>query len=153
MEEVNLQIMLEDFSFEYTKMKKENVIELLRERGCRITKQRLLLLDIILSEECSCCKEIFYEATKQDKGIGQSTVYRMVGLLEEIGAINRKNMYKILDCKECNGREAYEIVLDDQTVCVLNQKQWKEILRAGMQKYGYIKKQEIATDYGICNLF
>lgn len=137
--------MTEDFVFEYTKMKRDKVIELLREQGCRITKQRLLLLDIILSEECSCCKEIFYEATKQDKGIGQSTVYRMVGLLEEIGAINRKNMYKISYEGECERKEIYEIMLDDKTVCVLNPEQWKEILRAGLQKYGYIKKQKIQS--------
>ena len=66
-----------DLRFERTKMQKEMVIERLKEQGCRITKQRLILLVIILSEECSCCKEIFYEASKRDKGIGQSTVYRM----------------------------------------------------------------------------
>lgn len=79
------------------KLQKEIIIEKLRKRGCRITKQRLVLLDIILSEECSCCKEIYYKAVKQDEGIGFATVYRMINTLEEIGAISRKNMYKISD--------------------------------------------------------
>ncbi|CDE43344.1 fe2+/Zn2+ uptake regulation proteins [Clostridium sp. CAG:411] len=132
-----------DLRFERTKMQKEMVIERLKEQGCRITKQRLILLDIILSEECSCCKEIFYEASKRDKGIGQSTVYRMVSLLEEVGAINRKNMYKISCSMDCDKKEACQIELDDNTVCHLSPKEWKDVLRAGLEQYGYVKNQEI----------
>ena len=76
-------------------MDKETVIRLLKEHGCRITRQRLILLDVILNEDCGSCKEIYYKASKQDKTIGTATVYRMVNTLEEIGAISRKNMYKI----------------------------------------------------------
>lgn len=47
--------------YQRTQMRKENIIEKLRERGCRITKQRQILLDVILKEECSCCKEIYYK--------------------------------------------------------------------------------------------
>ena len=78
-----------------TKMQKELVLQKLREKGCRITKQRQVLLDIILQEECASCKEIYYKAQKEDDGIGTATVYRMMNLLEEIGAISRKNMYRI----------------------------------------------------------
>lgn len=76
--------------------KKEMIIQKLRDRGCRITKQRLILLDIILENEYSSCKEIYYQASKIDSNIGTATVYRMLNTLEEIGAINRKNVYKIL---------------------------------------------------------
>ena len=132
-----------DLRFERTKMQKEMVIERLKEQGCRITKQRLILLDIILSEECSCCKEIFYEASKRDKGIGQSTVYRMVSLLEEVGAINRKNMYKISCSMDCDKKEACQIELDDNTVFHVSPKELKDVLRAGLEQYGYVKNQEI----------
>ena len=37
---------------------KEAIVQKLKASGCRITKQRLMLLDIILEEDCSCCKEI-----------------------------------------------------------------------------------------------
>ena len=50
------------------------MIRKLRERGCRITRQRLMLIDIILEEECSCCKEIFYRASEKNPGIGPATV-------------------------------------------------------------------------------
>ena len=42
-------------------MQKEAIIQKLKERGCRITKQRLMLLDIIMEEDYSCCKEIYYK--------------------------------------------------------------------------------------------
>ena len=71
-------------------MEKEVVIQKLRERGFRITKQRQILLDVILQEECTSCKEIYYKAVDFDPGIGAATVYRMVNLLEEIGAVSRK---------------------------------------------------------------
>ena len=74
---------------------KQIIINRLKEDGCRITKQRLMLLDIILEDECSSCKEIYYRPTKKDPTIGTATVYRMINTLEEIGAISRKNMYKV----------------------------------------------------------
>ena len=74
---------------------KQIIIERLKEDDCRITKQRLMLLDIILEDECSSCKEIYYRASKKDPSIGTATVYRMINTLEDIGAISRKNMYKI----------------------------------------------------------
>ena len=74
---------------------REYIIRKLKERGCRITRQRLIILDIILQEDCSCCKEIYYKASREDAKIGFATVYRMVNMLEEIGAISRKNMYKV----------------------------------------------------------
>ena len=81
--------------YERTQMQREIVIQRLKEQGCRITKQRMVLLDIILNENCSSCKEIYYKASRIDPKIGTATVYRMINTLEEIGAIIRRNMYKI----------------------------------------------------------
>lgn len=75
--------------------KKGFIISELKKNGCRITSQRKLLIDVILQDECSCCKEIYYKAAKRDPSIGMATVYRMVKTLEEAGLIQRKNMYRI----------------------------------------------------------
>lgn len=75
--------------------KKSYILQELRKNGCRITNQRLLLIDIILQDECCCCKEIYYQAIKKDPTIGMATVYRMVKTLEETGLIKRKNLYRI----------------------------------------------------------
>ena len=81
--------------YERTEMQKEIILKRLREKGCRITRQRKMLLDIILQENCSCCKEIYYRALKEDAGIGAATVYRMINTLEDIGALSRRNMYRV----------------------------------------------------------
>ena len=72
---------------------KDSIVKKLKENGCRITKQRLLLIDIILAEECSCSKEILYKANKVDKSIGSATVYRMLILSDrrrELHSLHRK---------------------------------------------------------------
>ena len=89
--------------------KKEQIIEKLKENGCRITKQRLMLIDIILENDCSSCKEIYYRASKADRRIGVATVYRMINALEEIGAISRKNMYKVECSENCGAQGGCEI--------------------------------------------
>ena len=78
-------------------MQREMIIQKLKESGCRITKQRLMLLDIILEEDCSCCKEIYFKASKVDPKIGVATVYRMVSTLEEIGVFSRCYRYSLPD--------------------------------------------------------
>ena len=60
--------------YERTQMQREIVIQRLKEQGCRITKQRMVLLDIILNENCSSCKEIYYKASRIDPKIGTATV-------------------------------------------------------------------------------
>lgn len=82
--------------------KKDYILQELKKNGCRITSQRRILLDIILQDECGCCKEIYYRAAKKDPSIGMATVYRLVKTLEETGLIKRKNMYRI-ECDECEG--------------------------------------------------
>ena len=58
------------------------------------------ILDVMLSRECSSCKEICYYVAKKDSGIGQATVYRMLNVLEEEGIISRSNMYRITAAQE-----------------------------------------------------
>lgn len=72
---------------------KEQIIERLKANGCRMTKQRQVLLDIILENRCCSCKEIYYQASKKDETIGMATVYRMVKILEEIGVVSRHLIY------------------------------------------------------------
>ena len=50
-------------------------------------------LDVILEGNWSSCKEIYYMASKKDPTIGLATVYRMVGVLEEMGFLSRGYRY------------------------------------------------------------
>lgn len=73
---------------------KEKIIIKLKENGCRITKQRKMILDIILENRCSNCKEIYVQVSKLDHSIGMATVYRLVKELEKIGVLSRQIVYK-----------------------------------------------------------
>lgn len=147
--------------YQRTRMQKELVIRKLKERGCRITKQRLVLLDVILSEECASCKEIFYRAAQKNPNIGAATVYRMINTLEEIGAISRKNMYRI-DCdgeeneqgvkavvyaggNDMGDNEVCTIELDDATVHHLSAASWNNVLLAGLRACGYAGEQKVKS--------
>lgn len=132
-------------SYQRTQMQKEIIIQKLREQGCRITKQRLMLLDIILEEDCSCCKEIYFKASDRDKKIGTATVYRMINTLEEIGAISRKNMYKIACSSGCEVENACTIEFEDNTVIELSAKNWSRIIQAGLTACGYTNGQSIRS--------
>lgn len=132
-------------NYQRTKMQKELVLQLLREKGCRITKQRKTLLDIILEEECASCKEIYYKAASTDSSIGVATVYRMVNLLEDIGAISRKNMYRISCGMKCDRENACLIELDDSNVLRLSSGEWYQVISEGLRRCGYVNTQKVAS--------
>ena len=125
-------------------IKKEIVLQKLREQGYRITKQRQLLLDVILEEECTSCKEMYYKAYAVDSSIGIATVYRIVSLLEDIGVFSRKNMYRISCGMDCNKENACTIEFADSTVCQLSAKNWYRVISEGLKTCGYGEGKQIA---------
>lgn len=128
-----------------TKMQKELVLQKLREKGCRITKQRQMLLDVILQDEFASCKEIYYKVKKENNRIGVATVYRMINLLEEIGAISRNNMYKLSCCMDCERENACAIELNDHTVVHLSTQRWFHVILEGLKACGYVDQQSIVS--------
>ncbi len=54
----------EDSRYQQTQMQRELILSQLKNKGFRITRQRKMLLDIILKEDCSSCKEIYYKASE-----------------------------------------------------------------------------------------
>lgn len=127
------------------RLQKEIILKKLKEQGCRITKQRMELIHIILENECSNCKEIYYKAAKTDKKIGIATVYRMVNMLEEIGAISRRNMYKV-ECSDlCQEEDAWIVVLDDESICRISSQKWRQVIEVGLQECGYMRNRKVMS--------
>ena len=114
--------------YQRSSMQRSAIVDRLRREGCRITKQRKIILDIILQEECTCCKEIYFLASKKDPNIGMATVYRMINLLEEIGALKRKSAYRICD-------DQTNIRLDNEKLC--------KIIEKGMESCGYLQSRRV----------
>ena len=118
------------------RMQKEMILDKLRETGCRITRQRVIILDIILSGNCSSCKEIYYLAVKVDPSIGTATVYRMINLLEDIGAISSKKRYEIT-CPAEKQESVVHVELDDSSSVNLSGEELDAVIREGMRSCGY----------------
>lgn len=131
--------------FQTTNMQKEIIIRRMREKGCRITKARLTLLDVVMKQECTSCKEIYYIAAGLVPGIGIATVYRMMNLLEEIGAVSHRNSYKISCCEHCADSEMdmdYHDIID----CIASALDAKDNYTAGHSQ----RVSDMA--YAICQL-
>lgn len=81
-------------------MSNEYVISLLKDNGFRITKQRKLILDIILSSDGASCKEIYHKVVSKDSTVGTATVYRMIRLLEDVGILKHIDMISLTGTEE-----------------------------------------------------
>ena len=81
-------------------MSNEYVISLLKDKGFRITKQRKLILDIILSSDGASCKEIYHKVVSKDSTVGTATVYRMIRLLEDVGILKHIDMISLTSAEE-----------------------------------------------------
>ena len=127
--------------YQRSSMQRSAIMDRLRQEGCRITRQRKIILDIILQEECTCCKEIYFLASRRDPNIGMATIYRMINLLEEIGALKRKQAYRI--CDEETPVHMCSIQLDDQTSIRLDGEKLKHIIQMGMESCGYLHNRQV----------
>lgn len=132
---------IRDQQYQRTSMKRNVIMDRLRREGCRITKQRKIILDIILQEECTCCKEIYYYAVKKDPTIGMATIYRMINLLEETGVLKRKSAYHFRD--EHAHAVVCSVQLDDQTSVLLDNEKLHKIIEKGMESCGYLKSRRV----------
>ena len=132
-----------DQQYQRSNMQRSAIMNRLRQAGCRITKQRKIILDIILQEECTCCKEIYFLASKRDPNIGMATIYRMINLLEEIGALKRKRAYRI--CNEESPVHICSVKLDDYTSIRLDGEKLRQLIEKGMESFGYLHDRRVRS--------
>lgn len=123
---------------------KQDIFDLLKKNGLRLTEQRKIIVDVIVNEEYSCCKEVYFLAHKRDGSIGIATVYRMINVLEDIGAISRKNIQK----NACNGRccdmkGGCTVVTEESKQIILSEEDIQEALKYIMEKNGYTDVDQI----------
>jgi|GEM_PF-83880 len=126
--------------------KREIILKQLRKKGFRITEQRRLLIDVILEDECSSCKEIYYKTAKKDSTVGIATVYRMVKTLEDLGLINRKNLYQI-DYENLDLEQENQVLYVDEKsdkVTAINKGTWFAELKQVLSSYGFTDTDNVS---------
>lgn len=69
----------------------------------------------------------------------------MINILEEIGALSRKNMYKIACGPECEVKNACVIEFDDDTIIELSGKSWNQVVQLGLRACGYSSGHKIKS--------
>jgi len=124
-------------------MQREHILQKLKEQGYRVTKQRIVVIDIILENKYDSVKEIIYQASKGNRNIGSATIYRTLNMLEEIGAIHRRNVYQFSDMG--NDENGVLVVLENGEEIHLNAEEWNEVMQKGMEACGYLKGKRIIS--------
>lgn len=122
---------------------KNKILEDLKKQGCRITKQRKLIIDIILQNECSCCKEIYGEVIRKDPTVGIATVYRMLNALEEAGAINRRNLYQMPGKEQSADQSECVVVFKNKKRIQLSADMLTNVIKAGLSVVDGLKEREV----------
>lgn len=123
--------------------RKKYLLKKMKDRGMRITEQRSLLLDILLEDNCTSCKEIYYKALKKNPEIGMATIYRMLDLLEELGVVEKKNRCQLLNGQHFENQMTCKVVSEEGTDCELSEQSFLEVLESGLNEKGYIKGEKI----------
>ena len=78
-----------------------------------------------------------------DKNIGLSTVYRMLSVLEDIGAVTRRSVYRVDERKDGREEGICRIELDNGTVLEFSQEQWRQVVKNGLKANGHIADQDV----------
>ncbi len=127
-----------------TALSEEEIMLRLKEKGLRMTEPRKLILNIVANEEFSCCKEVYVLAHKKNPNIGVATVYRMLNILEEIGAVKKKNIQKTACTGRCcDMKGGCTVVTEKSREIILSETDVEEALKYIMKKNGYANVDEI----------
>ena len=111
---------------------KDMILEKFRNRGMRITKQ-----------DCTSCKEIYYQASKRDKNIGIATVYRMVNALTELGVFQTNVPYRLTGRSAQNPINGCRVILKNHHEVDFDAEEWNRVLTYALRQKGYHNVQDI----------
>lgn len=119
---------------------REEILLQLRKQGLRITKQRRLIIDILLNHRFECKKAICYYVHQADPTVGNATVYRMLQMLEQMGVLCPANSYQIQMQEE--EEKPCIVIMKDKKQLILSQMEWKRAVIQVLEQRGY-QEQEI----------
>jgi Fe2+ or Zn2+ uptake regulation protein len=132
-------------------MTKEAMIHQMREKGLKITPQRLAILDSLIEKQTlhPSARTIFHEAKKRIKGVSLSTVYYTLNELSTHGIIKTLEFDKMenryegiltdhinLICKQCHAiiDHPFSIKIDTKDIA-RKKKFW--VTETRVEYYGY----------------
>lgn len=131
-------------------MRYEELIDALKEKGCRMTPQRLELVRIIAASEVHPSANQLYEEIKnQFPTMSQATVYNTLALLKDMNQIleidlhgdshydgNRPEPHPHIICTECNQIVDGDFEVDGDMIKELEEASGFQITRSQFSFYG-----------------
>lgn len=116
------------------------IIEKLKEKGFRITRQRKILLDIILEESAPAVRKSITGLSHWIRNrCGHSISY------DQYTGVHRCYQPKEYVSRGVQHKGACAVELDDDTICHLSGQKLNEVILAGLRACGEISEQNIRT--------
>ena len=138
---------------------REDFKKLLREKGLKVTRQRLVVLEVLAEnpQEHLTTEEIYERVKAENPDIGLATVYRTVQLLLELELIDRINLddgfarYEIGDTQECERHRHHHLICLRCGRVSAFQKDMLEELETGVEDQNVLRVTDHEVKlYGIC---
>ena len=136
---------------------REDFKKLLREKGLKVTRQRLVVLEVLAEnpQEHLTTEEIYERVKAENPDIGLATVYRTVQLLLELELIDRINLddgfARYGDTQECERHRHHHLICLRCGRVSAFQKDMLEALETGVEAaLGFRVTDHEVKLYGIC---
>lgn len=132
---------------------KINYLEIFRQHGLRVTKQRQAILDAIcMADGHATVAQIYRQAKALDESIDRSTIYRTLDVFVELGIVvaaedlKRERVYELvkenphhhLICKQCG----HDLDIENQLV--------DEFYRSLKGRYNFKVSMDHLIVFGVC---
>ena len=135
-------------------MMKASMIKKMREKGLKLTPQRLAIIDVLIGKNLlhPSARTIYNDAKRRNRGLSLSTVYYTLNELSKHGIIKTLEFDKMenryegnltdhinLVCKECHGIMDYQVPFSiDSKEVTRKTRFWVTDTR--LEYYGYCQK-------------
>ena len=141
-------------------MNEEKVKDLLREKGLKVTSQRLMVLNILSAhgDEHLTVEEIYDLAKEESPEIGLATIYRTVQVLLELHVIEKVTFDDGFARYELNGEETGSGHRHHHAICTgcgkvysLESDLLDSLEEEVMEKLGFLVTNHEVKLYGLCS--
>lgn len=135
----------------------------LKEKGYKLTPQRKVILEVLLSSSSHLsADEIYFKAKGKDPSLGLTTVYRTLEILKEVGLVKKydfgdgKARYELEESRKTYGHHHHLVCISCNKVIDyvdFVEEEMQLIKRAEKhveRKYGFLVKGHLIQLYGIC---
>ena len=141
-------------------MNEEKVKDLLREKGLKVTSQRLMVLNILGAhgDEHLTVEEIYDLAKEESPEIGLATIYRTVQVLLDLHVIDKVTFDDGFTRYELNGEESASGHRHHHAICTgcgkvysLESDLLDSLEEEVMEKLGFLVTNHEVKLYGLCS--